>query len=85
MNKLEKMKKVLVQRAMDIYHDMRYDIEIKEYPEHFKRMGKIIAKVDSYNTLSSLIEDISKGKFDVLGVEPSCDDCLEDLFKEVFS
>lgn len=85
MNKLEKMKKVLVQRAMDIYHDMRYDIEIKEYPDHFKRMGKIIAKVDSYNTLSSLIEDISKGEFDVLGVEPSCDDCLEDLFKEVFS
>jgi hypothetical protein len=83
MNKLEKMKKVLVQRAMDIYHDMRHDIDLKGYPKHFGVMGEMIAQIDSHKDLASIITAICKGSYEMLGIDNS-DECLEDLFEDTF-
>lgn len=85
MTKFQRIKHALVTRATDIYTDMRHDITPEEYPDHFGNMARVIAQVDSHEDLASLMAAVCKGDFDILGLEPSCDETMEDFFQEIFS
>ena len=85
MTKFQRIKRALITRATDIYTDMRHDIPVEEYPHHFKTMGELIAQIDSHEDLAEIINAVCKGSYDILGLEPSCDESIEEFFQEIFS
>ena len=75
-------KSLLVERATEIYTDRRSDLGTHEYPQYYKELGKIIARIDEYIYLSTIINDIEQGDFHHIGLCNGDEDVL-DFMKEL--
>ncbi len=80
MELLNKAKAKLINRTIDMFIDRREDIEIVEYPEHFSNMGEMIARIDSLQSISSVIESIEAGSFNSIAL---FDDDVEDFLESL--
>ena len=59
---------VLTERAVSIYVDMRFEVELNEYSSHFSNMGEELAKIESYQNFGDICTAIEKGEFGELGL-----------------
>ena len=75
-NLVSTAKKLLIERATEIYTDRRSDIDTFEYADHYKELGKIIARIDEYIYLSAIINDIEQGEYDHIGVYSGDEDII---------
>jgi hypothetical protein len=83
MSLLSNAKQNLVDNAIQLWSDRRYDIPLDEYPDHFKGMGDLIAVIDSYQSLGILISDMEKGKFEVLGYFKGEEDVMQEFMESL--
>lgn len=79
---LTKAKENLITRTAYIYLEMRHDHPTTQYPGHFKSMGEIIAKIDRFEDLPSLMRAVCGYEFDILGI--ACADSIQEFFEEIF-
>ena len=84
MTKLAKLKMKLVRMTNEIYLDRRDDCELSEveYRAHFSNMGETIFKIDSYESLTDLLKDLTIENFGHIGIFD--DESVEELLEEVF-
>lgn len=80
---LVKSKKYLIDQAIHLYLDRRWEVDVSEYSDHFGDMGSIIAKIDKIGLFSELIKDLEDGKFEVLGYFSSDEDMIENFLNQV--
>ena len=65
---LQAAQNVLVQRAVDIYVDMRDSVDsVEEYRNHFGNMGELIQKIESYVSFGDICTAVEKEQFGELG------------------
>ena len=82
-NGLSTAKMLLIQMATDIYTDRRGDLETHEYPEHYHDLGKIVARIDEYRSLSSMIRDMESGDYSQIGIDGTVDSEVIDFLIQV--
>jgi hypothetical protein len=74
---------LLIERATELYTDRRSDLETSEYADHYKQLGKLVARIDEYKYLSAIISDIEQGDYDHIGLNAGDEDVL-DFMKEIY-
>ncbi len=82
MELLNKAKAKLINRTIDMWIDRREDIDLLDYPDHFSNMGELIARIDSLQSMSALIELIEAGKFNAIAL---FDDDVEEFLESLIS
>ena len=82
-NLVSTAKMLLIERATEIYTDRRSDIDKSEYTDHYKQLGKLVASIDEYKYLSTIINDIEQGDYDHIGLCNGDEDILE-FMKEIY-
>ena len=82
MSYLSNAKQQLIDRAIEIYTTMRDSIPTSAYPNHFKNMGEVIARIDRFEDLASLMIAVCRYDFDELGI--ACTDSIEEFLQDVF-
>ena len=82
-NLLQNAKEVMIEKAINLYLDRRYEIEVSEYKKHFQDLGDIISQIDEVKSFSELITDLEKGRFEVLGYFLSDEDMMEEFLKDL--
>jgi hypothetical protein len=66
---LKAAQSVLINRAVNIYVDMRDTVDsVEGYREHFGDMGEMIVKIESYQNFGDICNAIEKEEFNVLGL-----------------
>jgi hypothetical protein len=68
MYQLSQLKSKLKQQAILIYSDMRGEIDEDDYQIHDSILEEILITIDSYDSSSDLIKDISNDKFAHIGI-----------------
>lgn len=69
---------ILIQRAVDVFVDMRDTVDSpSEYRDHFGNMGDIIAQIEGYGIFGDICNAIMKGEFGVLGLAGEEDELIE--------
>ena len=81
-NLVSTAKMLLIERATEIYTDRRSDLETSDYADHYKQLGKLIARIDEYIYLSTIINDIEQGDYVHIGL--GYDDNIVDFMKELY-
>jgi hypothetical protein len=76
-------KMLLIERATVIYTERRSDLETSEYADHYKQLGKLVARIDEYIYLSTIINDIEEGEYLYIGLGDTDED-LVDFMKELY-
>ena len=65
---LQAAQNVLVNRAVNIFVDMRDSVDtIDGYRDHFGSMGELIHKIESYKNFGDICNAIEKEEFGLLG------------------
>ena len=82
-NLVSTAKMLLIERATEIYTDRRSEIETFEYQEHYKQLGGLIARIDEYIYLSTIINDIEQGNYHNIGLWGGDDDIIV-FMKELY-
>jgi hypothetical protein len=82
-NLVSTAKMLLIERATEIYTDRRSDLETSEYADYYKQLGKLVARIDEYIYLSTIINDIEQGDFDHIGLCSDDEDVL-DFMKQIY-
>jgi hypothetical protein len=82
-NLVSTAKMLLIERATEIYTDRRSDLETCEYADYYKQLGKLVARIDEYNYLSTIINDIEQGDYHHIGLNNGDEDIL-DFMKEIY-
>lgn len=82
-NLLSTGKKLLIERAIELYNDRRDELEFEEYPDHYACLGTIIAGIDQVNSFPILISKIEKGEFESIGLFLDDEDMMEDFLRDV--
>ena len=75
-NLVSTAKMLLIERATELYTDRRSDLETHEYADYYKQLGKLVARIDEYIYLSTIINDIEQGDFDHIGLSNGENDIL---------
>jgi hypothetical protein len=73
---------ILIERAVNVYLDMRETVEPSQYKDHFANMGEIIAKIEGYSRYGDICNAIEKEEFSILGLAGD-DDELEEFIGDV--
>ena len=82
-NLVSTAKMLLIERVTGIYTDRRSDLETSEYADHYKQLGKLVARIDEYIYLSTIINDIEEGEYLHIGLGDTDED-LVDFMKELY-
>lgn len=82
-NLVSTAKMLLIERATEVFTDRRVDLGLSEYVDHYSDLGKLIAKIDSYINLSTIIADIEEEKFGYIGLSGDDSDVAE-FMREVY-
>jgi hypothetical protein len=82
-NLVSTAKMLLIERATELYTDRRSDLETSEYADYYKQLGKLVARIDEYIYLSTIINDMEQGDFHHIGLCNGDEDILE-FMKELY-
>jgi hypothetical protein len=77
---LQAAQNILINRAVSIYVDMRFEVEPNEYSSHFSGMGEEIARIESYQNFGDICTAIEKGEFSSLGLSGEDDELPEFIY-----
>lgn len=82
-NLLSTAKKVLVERAIELYNDRRSEIDFEEYPDHYASLGEIIWQIDAIDSFAELVKKLEVGRFEAIGLFPTDEDMMEVFLSDV--
>lgn len=85
MTLLQAAKQVLIKRTVDVYLDMRCEIDPdgeEGARAHFGDMGEMIHRIDNYPTFSAICYAVETGMFMQIGLADDNED-LESFINEV--
>jgi hypothetical protein len=70
MKNLNEIKKVLTDRAFDIYRDCMYDLELSsvDYKIHFENLAETVLAINRLNTMKDAVIALYNGTFANLGI-----------------
>ena len=82
---LEKAKRVLINRANDLYDIRREDLDLDalSFRNHYSNLGEIVFQIDSYESLGDLIKDLENDNLQELGYFGADEYLLEEFLKQV--
>ena len=85
-NLVSTAKMLLIERATEFYTDRRSEIHPSEYENHYSNLGRLIASIDSYVSLSTIIRDIENEEFGQIGLSGADEDIayfMKDLYDSI--
>ena len=88
-NLLEKVKTYLSDSTIAFYLDMRHDLDLSEYADHFRRLGQQLSIIDNLTSISDLVRKIDMEKLvtpcAIVGEDEILDETLENIIYEHFN
>jgi len=77
---LQAAQNVLIERAVSVYLDMRFEVEPDEYSSHFGNMGEMIQKIESYVNFGDICNALEKEEFGQIGLAGDDDEMSEFIY-----
>jgi len=86
-NLLSTAKKILIDRAIDLYETRRMDLDldfnIESYKDHYTDLGALIFQIDSCKSFGDILNDIEKDNLQELNYFAGDENVIEDFIAEV--